>query len=161
MLEPLYQVRPARLEDVTQIIAAIGALLGELRGTTDTSLPTGAEITCARIIDGRAIGAIFVAYLPAEQASLIGVIALTIQEAIHVGGPYVLIQDLLVHPHYRSHRVGAGLIGAAETYCRERKLTNLEVCLPRHHFPNLPRTYHFYESCGFAEIGPRMRKEIQ
>ena len=101
------------------------------------------------------------AYRATDEASLIGVITLTIQEAIHVGGAYVLIQDLWVHPNYRSHGVGAKLIEAVETYSRERKLTDLEVCLPRHRFPNFPRTYHFYESCGFAEIGPRMRKEVR
>ncbi len=153
------RVRPALHDDIPSVLGGIRALLEELRGVPGIQLPEGARQVCERIIDGRSRGIIFTAF-PTGQERLVGLLSITIQDAIHFGGPYALIQYLWVHPEYRSHGVGAALMGAVEIYCRDHKLPTLEVCLPSLRFQNLPRTYNFYQENGFVELGPRMRKEV-
>lgn len=186
-LQPVFRVRPAERRDIPAVLEGVRQLLEELRGVPGITLPEGAEAVCTRTVEGRLRGAIFVAELngPATNGSatngtsspgvngsaangaageagrgLIGVLCLSIPEAIHVGGTYGLIQDLWVHPDHRSDGVGAALVAAAERYCHEHRIGNIEVCLPSHRFPRLPRTHNFYQSCGFIELGPRMRKEV-
>ena len=161
IVDSLYRVRRAEERDVGQIVAAIEALLSELRDTPSVALPSEAEATCRRLIRGQAAGTILVADREEEGFGLVGVLTLSVPQAIHTAGPYSLIQELWVAPHHRSEGVGAALIEAAEEYCRKRGLSNLEVCLPSRLFPRLPATYRFYESCGFVEVGPRMRKGIE
>lgn len=155
-----YRVRPALATDIPNILAGIRRLLEELRGVPGIQLPSGAQNVCERIIEGRSRGMIFVAYPASGEDKLVGLLTATVQDAIHFGGPYALIQYLWVHPEYRSHGVGAGLMSAVESYCREHGLPNLEVGLPSLRFGNLPRTYSFYQDNGFVELGPRMRKEV-
>lgn len=157
---PRFRVREARSQDVARVIAGVESLLAELRGMPDTALPSGAEDVCRRTVGGRLPGAIFVAESSSDKDRLAGLVSLTVQESIHAGGPYALIQDLWVHQSDRSNGVGAALIQAVESYCRKHQLTNLEVCLPKYHFSNLPGTSAFYTACGFSEVGPRMRKEV-
>lgn len=154
------KVRPADREDIPAVLEGVRQLLEELRGVPGIALPAGAETVCARTIDGRARGAIYVATPADANRRVIGVICLSVLDAIHVGGSYGLIQDLWVHPDHRSDGAGAALVAAAENFCREHRLNNIEVCLPSHRFPRLPRTHNFYQSCGFIELGPRMRKEV-
>ncbi|MEK6303220.1 MAG: GNAT family N-acetyltransferase [Acidobacteriota bacterium] len=158
---PRFRVRAAQGQDVARVIAGIESLLAELRGVSDITLPAGAESVCLRTIGADLPGAIFVAELTSGDDHLIGLVSLTVQEAIHTGGPYALIQDLWVHQRHRSHGVGAALIEAVENYCRKHELTDLEVCLPKYHFAELPRTSAFYRACGFSDVGPRMRKELK
>ncbi len=154
-----FRVRPADRDDIPGVLEAVRQLLEELRGVPGIQLPDGAEAVCRRTIEGRTRGAIFVA-TSGHNSQLVGVLCLSVQEAIHVGGTYGLIQDLWVSPAYRSDGVGAALVAAAESYCRQHRIGNIEVCLPSHRFPRLPRTHSFYQSCGFIELGPRMRKEV-
>lgn len=158
--EPSFWVRPAAVEEVSLIIKAIEMLLAELRGVPACALHKGAKNTCQRLIDGTSPGAVLIAKPREDSTRLVGVIALAVLEAIHTGGFYALIQDLWVVPEFRDKGVGTALIKAAEVFCRKQKLTTLEVCLPKPSFPNLPRTYRFYEATGFVEMGPRMRKVI-
>lgn len=154
------RVRPALRDDIPHVLGGIRNLLEELRGVPGIQLPEGARQVCERLVDGRSRGAIFVAYPSASEEKLIGLLSLTVQDAIHFGGPYALIQYLWVDSSYRSHGVGAGLMAAVEGYCREHNLPNLEVGLPSLRFGGFPRTYSFYQDNGFVELGPRMRKEV-
>ncbi|HVZ38582.1 MAG TPA: aminotransferase class IV [Candidatus Kapabacteria bacterium] len=155
-----FRVRPAQREDIPAVVEGVRLLLEELRGVPGIQLPAGAETVCARTIEGRTRGAIFVAAPNGPGSGLIGLLCLNVLESVHVGGAYGLIQDLWVRNEHRSDGVGAALVAAAENYCREHRLNSMEVCLPSHRFPRLPRTHNFYQSCGFIELGPRMRKEV-
>ncbi len=158
--KPSYRVRPARSEDVPGVLTGVSALLSELRGVRDVRLPPGAETLCRDVIAGVSRGAVFVAAPAQEEGRVVGLLGLSIQEALHVGGRYALIQELWVHADYRSAGVGAALVEACENYCREGALHMIEVCLPAARFGGFVRTLKFYEACGFVELGPRMRKEV-
>jgi branched-chain amino acid aminotransferase len=153
-----FRITTALPEDVPDIVEAVRCLLEELRGTA-TVLPDGASDVCRRIVEKDSAGVVFVAR-SFEEGALVGVVTVSVQEAIHHGGPYALIQDLWVRPDRRSDRIGSTLIEAVETYCHGHWLTAVEVCLPKHSFPNLARTHRFYLACGFKEVGPRLRKEV-
>ena len=158
-LEEPTQIRRAKLGDTPGILLGIEALLSELRGTA-ASLAPSTESLCRRIITGDAGGIILVCTLPQNNEKVIGVLGLSIQEALHLGGAYALIQELWVDRDYRSYGIGKTLIDECVRYCRENEMSTLEVGLPRDQFATLSSTWKFYESCGFSGLGPRMRREV-
>jgi branched-chain amino acid aminotransferase len=113
------------------------------------------------VIEGKYPGAIFVANPQGDNHSILGLITLTVQEAIHVESSYVLIQELWVHPDRRSQNIGDNLMQAVETYSRQQGISRIEVCLPTHEFPTFSSTYHFYQKSKFHDFGPRMRKMLE
>ncbi|MBS3028910.1 MAG: GNAT family N-acetyltransferase [Dolichospermum sp. DET50] len=155
-----YQIRSAELTDIPGVIAGVGSLLAELKGVSEFQLPASSAEICQRLIEGKYPGTIFVANLPGNHDSILGLITLTVQEAIHVGASYILIQELWVHPDHRSQNIGENLIQAVETYCEQKGLARIEVCLPTHEFPGFSNTHHFYKKSGFEDFGPRMLKRI-
>jgi branched-chain amino acid aminotransferase len=156
-----YQIRSAELTDIPGLVASIGFLLAEIKGVLEFKLPAASAEICQRLIEGKYPGAIFVANPLEDNHSIIGLITLTVQEAIHVAGAYVLIQELWVHPDHRSQNIGENLIQAVETYCYQEGLSRIEVCLPTHEFPSFSNTHHFYQKSGFEDFGPRMRKMLE
>jgi branched-chain amino acid aminotransferase len=155
-----YQIRAAELTDVPGVIAGVGCLLAELKGVSEFQLPASSTEICQRLIEGKYPGTIFVANLPGNHDSILGLITLNVQEAIHVGASYVLIQELWVHPDHRSQNIGENLIQAVETYSQQQGISRIEVCLPTHEFPGFSNTHHFYQKSGFEDFGPRMLKRI-
>ncbi|MGH2854974.1 MAG: GNAT family N-acetyltransferase [Solirubrobacteraceae bacterium] len=92
--------------------------------------------------------------------AVIGVLGVSWQTAIHAAGPYVLIQDLWVHPDWRGRGVGGGLLEALYALAHEREITRAEVGLPPARFAGLPATEAFYRDQGFAPLGARMRRVL-
>ncbi|TPG68275.1 GNAT family N-acetyltransferase [Brevibacillus laterosporus] len=153
-------VRSANENDVEQVLRAICSLLTELRGDSEAPLPSSAQNVVHHLIDPTTQGAIFLAETATPERTCIGCITLSVQEAIHLGGRYALIQELWVHPEFRSAAIGAALVLAVEEYCRENNLKSLEVCLPKRNFITFEKTIGFYQKVGFNELGPRMRKGV-
>ena len=101
------------------------------------------------------IGAILVAEAEGE---IVGVLSASWQRALHVPGRYATIQDLWVHPGWRSRKVGAALVGQLESLCRGEGVARIEVGLPRESFAAIRATETFYARNGFEHLGPRMRR---
>lgn len=156
-----YQIRPAQLTDIPALVVGISSLVAELRGVPEFQLPAEAKEVCQRLIEGHSPGAIFVANSQGESHSILGLITLTVQEAIHIGGAYGLIQELWVHPAHRNQTIGENLIQAVEIYCRQQRLPRIEVGLPTYDFHRFSSTYHFYQKSGFLDFGPRLQKMIR
>jgi GNAT superfamily N-acetyltransferase len=92
--------------------------------------------------------------------SLVGVLSMSWQCAIHTPGRYALIQDLWVRPGWRGSGVGAGLLAALFALARERGVPRVEVGLPRESFAAVAATEAFYVANGFTGLGPRMRRDM-
>src|SRR5580704_3416827 len=92
--------------------------------------------------------------------ALVGVIAASWQTAIHIPGRYALIQDLWVHPAWRSREIGADLVRALCGLASDRQIARIEVGLPRESFAGLDATESFYARNGFTPLGPRMRRVL-
>ncbi len=153
--EERWRVRPAAYEDIDAIIEAVRELLLELDGTPP---PAAAMRAVTRaIIDSPWLGAVFVAE---AERQLVGVLAASWQTAIHVPGAYALIQDLWVHPDWRSQTVGAGLLAALLELAQSKSLQRVEVGLPRESFSRFPATEAFYLANGFTHNGPRMKRAL-
>jgi GNAT superfamily N-acetyltransferase len=90
-----------------------------------------------------------------------GVLGAGWQTAIHVLGGYALIQELWVHPSWRSHEIGSDLLVALFELARERQISRVEVGLPQESFAGLVATEVFYRRNGFIPLGTRMRWERQ
>ena len=110
------------------------------------------------LVDDHSLGAAFVARVDHE---VIGMLAASWQFAIHVPGEYATIQDLWVHPAWRSRSIGGDLIDALVDVCRGRGVARVEVGLPREGFRALRATEGFYLANDFAPLGPRMRRTIE
>jgi branched-chain amino acid aminotransferase len=150
-----WRVRQAEAADVPAVAAALSELLVELSGGG----PPAAELeeaTRKLAGDGR-LGALLVAE---GEDGIVGVLAASWQHAIHVPGRYGTIQDLWVHPDWRSRLVGRGLLAAYFELAREEGASRVEVGLPRESFENISATEAFYLANGFEHLGPRMRRKL-
>jgi GNAT superfamily N-acetyltransferase len=153
---PGWRVRPASGEDVPAVAAAVEELLLELGGKR----PSMAELETATrtLVEGPETGALLVAEADGE---IVGFLAASWQHAIHVPGSYGTIQDLWVHPSWRSKTIGHDLVEALARLAREQGIGRLEVGLPKESFAAIRATEGFYLRNEFAPLGPRMRRLLR
>lgn len=145
-------VRSAGAGDVSAVAAAVERLLEELGGRRPERQRLEAEVGALIADDG--VGELLVAE---EDGELVGVLGASWQRAIHVPGRYATIQDLWVHPDWRSRGIGAELVASLAAAAREQGVARIEVGLPREDFAALEQTEAFYRGAGFEHLGPRMR----
>jgi GNAT superfamily N-acetyltransferase len=154
MIDP--KVRVAAARDAPAVARAIEQLLVELGGER----PSAAELEAAarELIADPDAGAVLVAVAGGE---LVGVLAASWQQAIHVPGRYATIQDLWVLPAWRSKAIGSDLIEGLRILAREQGVARIEVGLPKQSFERIGATEAFYRVNGFEHLGPRMRQLVQ
>lgn len=146
-------VRTATADDAPAVASAVEALLIELGGErpSTTALEEGAR----RLAEDPSAGALLVAE---DEGSIVGVLAASWQYAIHVPGRYGTIQDLWVHPDWRSRALGRELVLALVREAADVGVPRLEVGLPQESFAGLGATERFYRENDFTPLGPRMRR---
>jgi GNAT superfamily N-acetyltransferase len=96
----------------------------------------------------------FVAY--DENQNVIGICTLMESFAIYANGNYGIIDEMYVHPDYRSQSVGARLISAVVDHGRQKSWTRIDVTAPENE--RWCRTRAFYEKRGFIFTGPKLKK---
>lgn len=152
-------VRPANSTDETQVLELVRLFVAEFRGKPDVQLPESAATVFHKLVSQSIPGTVLVA--ETSDGKVIGCATISVQEVIYKGGPYALLQELWVHPSYRSQSVGDRLIRAVEKYCRDQSIKRLEVCLPEESFITFNKTQSFYVRQGFEGIGPYMAKKVE
>lgn len=150
-------VRPAAVEDAEAVAISVQRLLHEL-GATPAPAQALAEAARAILAGVPETGAVYVAQ---AEERIIGVLAASFQEAIHVPGRYALIQDLWVEPSWRGQLVGAGLMDAFVGGVGELGIGVVEVGLPQARFSGLEATEAFYSANDFVLLGRRMRRVLR
>jgi ribosomal protein S18 acetylase RimI-like enzyme len=155
--QPRWVVREAVEADVSAVGARVGELLVELSGGGPATSELEAATT--ELVRDRGLGALLVAEAGGEDG-LVGVLAASWQHAIHVPGRYGTIQDLWVHPDWRSRAIGQQLVEAFCELAREAGAQRIEVGLPRDDFERIGATEAFYRANGFEHLGPRMRRKL-
>jgi branched-chain amino acid aminotransferase len=146
-------VREAGEGDAAAVAAAVEELLLELGGKCPP--PAALEAEAEVLLSDPQSGSVLVAEAGGE---IVGVLVASWQRAMHVPGPYALIQDLWVHPDWRSRAIGADLVAAMADLARRREVSRIEVGLPRESFAGLAATEAFYGRNGFEQLGIRMRR---
>ena len=146
-------VRAATADDAPAVASAVEALLIELGGErpSTTALEEGAR----QLAEDPSAGALLVAE---NEGRVVGILAASWQYAIHVPGRYGTIQDLWVHPDWRSRALGRELVLALIRQAAEVGVPRLEVGLPQESFAGLGATERFYRENDFTPLGPRMRR---
>lgn len=155
--EPKCQVREATEADAPAVAAAISQLLVELSGGGPAT--SELEVASAELVRDKEMGALLVADGGGEDG-IVGVLAASWQHAVHVPGRYGTIQDLWVHPEWRSKAIGHDLVAAFCELAREAGAQRIEVGLPREGFERIGATEAFYSANGFEHLGPRMRRKL-
>jgi GNAT superfamily N-acetyltransferase len=151
-----WHVRRAGPQDVAGIAAAVRELLFELGGKP---APAQALQAAARaLVEDESAGALFVADCAGKVVGFLGV---SWQQAVRIPGRYGLIQELWVHPGWRSQAIGAELLRALADTARADGIVRVEVGLPSERFPSVEATKAFYEANGFSAIGLRMRLLVE
>jgi branched-chain amino acid aminotransferase len=151
-----WYVRAAFEEDIPAIASAVSALLLEIGGKPPAAATMHASAH-SLIADGEQ-GVLLVAE---AAGALVGLLAASWQTAIHVPGRYALIQDLWVHPSWRSRAIGADLLAALDDLAGGRQIRRIEVGLPQASFAGLEATAAFYRRNGFTPLGARMRRLLE
>lgn len=146
-------VRAGTADDAPAVAKAVEELLIELGGERPSA--TALEEAVRRLAEDPEAGALLVAE---EDERVVGVLAASWQYAIHVPGRYGTIQDLWVHPEWRSRSLGRELILALVREASEAGVPRLEVGLPQESFAQLGATERFYRENDFQPLGPRMRR---
>lgn len=150
-------IRPAILADAPAVGALVARLLAELHDEPiDQAEIDRATVTAHRLL---AEHPGFAALL-AQDAKRAPVAVLTLSEccAIYAGGRFGEIAEFYVDPAWRSRGLGRRMIDAAFAEAKVRRWSRLEVGAPD--LPRWQRTVDFYKGCGFAEIGPRLKRAI-
>jgi GNAT superfamily N-acetyltransferase len=150
-----WHVRSATLDDVPAAAHAVGELLDELGGKRPT--PAELEEEARALVSDPGLGALLVAEAGGE---VVGVLAASYVRAMHVPGPYAVIQDLWVDPAWRSRTIGADLLAAVAELVREKGMPRVEVGLPQETFAGIRATEAFYLGNGFVSLGIRMRRRL-
>jgi branched-chain amino acid aminotransferase len=156
--QPEWTVRRAEPGDVAAVMDGVTQLLVELGG--EGPAPAEMERAVGELIGDRDVGALLVSEATDGNDGIVGVLAASWQHAIHVPGRYGTIQDLWVHPEWRSRAIGRDLLAAFFELAREEGAKRVEVGLPREDFSNLAQTEAFYSANGFVHLGPRMRRVL-
>jgi GNAT superfamily N-acetyltransferase len=141
--------------DTAGVVVAAQELLLELGATPPPA--HALEQTVRELLDDDSAGAVLVAR---TDRDVIGLLGASWQVAIHVPGQYATIQDLWVHPAWRSRSVGRELVAALVDVCRARGIARIDVGLPRDGFRALGATEAFYLDNDFEPLGPRMRRVL-
>lgn len=149
-------VRAATADDAPAVARAVEELLIELGGERPSA--TALEQAVRELAGDPGAGALLVAE---DDGEVVGVLAASWQYAIHVPGRYGTIQDLWVHPDWRSRALGRELIVALVRAASEAGVPRLEVGLPQASFANLGATERFYRENDFQPLGPRMRRLLR
>jgi GNAT superfamily N-acetyltransferase len=152
-----WKVREAAEEDAPAVASAVAELLVELSGGGPAN--PDLEQATRELARDPGVGALLVAEVGGEDG-LVGVLAASWQHAIHVPGRYGTIQDLWVHPDWRSKAIGHDLVEAFCELARESGAKRIEVGLPREDFERIGATEAFYRANGFEHLGPRMRRKL-
>jgi GNAT superfamily N-acetyltransferase len=155
--QPGWGVREATEGDVPAVAVAVARLLVELSGGGPAA--NELEEATTELVRDRGLGALLVAEAGGEDG-IVGVLAASWQHAVHVPGRYGTIQDLWVHPEWRSRAVGHELVEAYCEIARREGAKRIEVGLPREDFARIDATTAFYRANGFEHLGPRMRREL-
>lgn len=150
---PDWTIRPASGGDAAAVAGAVEQLLLELGGKRPSRQALEGEIQAA--LEDPEVGPLIVAE---GEGEVVGVLSASWQRALHVPGRYATIQDLWVHPGWRSRRVGAGLVDELAALCLAQGVVRIEVGLPRESFDAIRATEAFYLGNGFEHLGPRMRR---
>lgn len=146
-------VRRATEQDVGDVAIAVEELLLELGGRP----PAADELreTARRLIADDALGLLLVA--ESEHGEIVGFLGVSWQTAVRIPGRYGLIQELWVHPAWRSRQIGAELLYGLAGMARSRGISRIEVGLPSERFAQRDATEAFYRANGFEPIGLRMK----
>lgn len=148
-------VRVAEQRDAACVAGAVRRLLLEL-GATPAPLVRLTSTARAIIADPDA----GIVLLAEDGDEVIGVLAASLQEAIHVAGRYAIVQDLWVATARRGQTIGAALIEAFVESASRSGVQVIEVGLPRANFGDLEATEEFYLVNGFEPVGARMRRRL-
>lgn len=93
-----------------------------------------------------------------NEKELLGVATLTQTQAFYAGGCYGLLDEMYILPKFRSAKVGKQVIDKLAEIARHKGWKRMDVTAPT---SNNQRAVKFYEACGFAFTGPKLKIKLE
>jgi GNAT superfamily N-acetyltransferase len=148
-------VRVAQPTDAAVVAAAARSLLSELGAAAAGEIRVEGAFEAILERPGEAT-----VLLAEEDDRPVGLLGASWPLALRTGGRYGLIQELWVRPDRRGAAIGALLIDTLVAHAGRRRISRIEVGLPREGFAGLEQTREFYARNGFESLGARMRRSL-
>jgi para-aminobenzoate synthetase len=152
-----FSVRIAEKDEAPAVVQGVLSLLIELGGPSKMFSPEKAIEAAEYLLAHRDRGLVFLLHDNDQSKKLVGLCSVSFVHAIRTCGMYALIQELWVDQAARSRSGGRKLIQAAASAAELYGAACLEVGLPTSAAHEDSAVRRFYVSCGFTQLGPRMR----
>lgn len=139
------EISHATTEDLPALVALLAMLFGQEREFMPD--PARQQRGLDRILANPAIGALFVAKHHVEETTqVVGMANLLYSESTFLGGPVAWLEDVIVHPSWRSQGVGTQMLDHIKLFARARGLLRITLLTDFDNAAAMRR----YEHAGFT-----------
>lgn len=140
----MFQVTPAQLEDLPQLVALLTLLFGQEADfqPDETAQTAGLRL----ILEHPEVGRILVLR---QGTQVVGMINLLFTISTARGGRVALLEDLIVAPEYRSQGAGSALLQAAITLAQDCGCSRITLLTDEVNIA----AQRFYQRHGFSRSG--------
>ena len=139
------EISHATAEDLPALVALLGILFGQEREFVPD--PARQQRGLERILANPAAGALFVANdRVAGAGQVVGMANLLYSESTFLGGPVAWLEDVIVHPSWRSQGVGTQMLDHIKSFARTRGLLRITLLTDFDNAAAMRR----YEHAGFT-----------
>lgn len=149
------EISPVLKSDLPHALELIRSLLIELN--EESSHPSNIDKFAANI-DRLLVQPNHHVLVAKTGSEMTGIITLSECFGIYAGGHYGVINEMYVHPDYRSKKIGGLLIQEARKLAIRNKWSRLDVTAPIEE--KWQRAIQFYETQGFRFTGEKLRLNL-
>lgn len=153
------RIGQATTSDSTQFVQCVERLLIELGGPSPV-FNKNKSITLFNnlVSNSQEFIAILAEDILGNNRNIVGLVTLSLVDALRTSGRYGIIQEAWVDQNYRSLGLGKMLIAEIDRIVDKLHLDVIEVALPNSSYKNFNKLRNFYIENGFICVGSRMRK---
>lgn len=156
-------IRRAGAEDCDFITHSIGTLTQLVMNTKKMPINIGIKEAYHEMMKSPERYPMFVAEEKDKNNKIIklGAAVTSAQIMLHMGGPYIYVQELIVDETARGKGVGAALLKHIEEYANEKGYFSIELCQPPKETKYHEERTKFYTNQGFDLCGVSRSKDLR
>lgn len=141
-------IRPANIKDQQFVTESIRELVKVGENLDKMPRIEGIEQTYEKMIEDTKHYAIYIAE---DQNQKIGAAVLSIHDALHIGGKYAYLEELVISSSARGTGVGSKLLKWVEKEAQQKGLVAISLCQPPTTSQYNEERSRFYEKNGYLD----------